>query len=410
MNVLERFLKYISIDTTSDSSKTNNPSTEGQRKLAKLLTYEMQELNLDNIYYDQDHCYVYGILKGDERLPKIGFISHLDTSENANGRNIKPNIVYNYNGSDIILNNNISISVEDNPDLKNHIGKTLITSDGNTLLGSDDKAGIAEIMGMLEYFSKTEKKHGDIFVCFTPDEEIGLGTLNFDMNYFNPDFAYTVDGSSLGEFSYENFNGATATININGVSTHCGEAKGKMINAVRIATVINSLLPLEIPENTDNYEGFFYLTEMSGNASTASMKYLIRDFDNDNFENRKQVLSKIVEELNKKYNNSIELNIKDTFHNMYEVMNNESNLIDTTLSAITNAGVKPEIVPIRGGTDGTDISFLGIPCPNLGTGGHNFHSVYEYVSLEDMEDVEKVLISIVDEFSKINNNHKVKIK
>ena len=402
MNILERFFKYVSIDTTSDSSKTDTPSTKGQIKLANMLVEELKNLNIDMVHYDAEYCYVYGLLKGNASLPKIGFISHLDTSESAIGKNIQPNIIYNYDGNDINLSNDIILSPKVYPDLNNHLGKTLITTNGNTLLGADDKAGIAEIMNMLQYFTTSNEEHGDIFVCFTPDEEIGLGTLHFDKKYFNPDFAYTVDGRSLGEFSYENFNAATVTININGVSTHCGSAKGIMINAVRIATIINSLLPNEIPENTENYEGFFHLHEITGNVSKATMKYLIRDFDKNNFAKRKQILITVIEKLNQKYNNCIELNIKDTYYNMVEVINKETFLIENTLKAISKLDIKPKVIPIRGGTDGTKISFQGIPCPNIGTGGHNFHSIYEYICLEDMEKASEVLIAIVKQFSKNN--------
>lgn len=408
MSILERFLEYVSIDTTSDSSKTDTPSTEGQKTLAKLLIKEMEKLNLDNIYYDQQHCYLYALLKGREDLPKIGFVSHLDTSENAVGKNIKPNIIYNYKGENIILNDNIIISAYDYPDLKNHIGKTLITADGRTLLGADDKAGIAEIMQMLQYFSRFQDEHGDIFVCFTPDEEIGLGTLHLDKDYFHPDFAYTVDGCGLGEVSYENFNAATAIINIKGVATHCGSAKGKMINAIRIATLINCMLPEELPETTENYEGFFHLEEINGNVSKANMKYLIRDFNLENFEKRKQLLFSIVSKINQKYNNCVNLDIKDTYYNMFNIVNNKKDLIRNTLVSISNADVNSKVVPIRGGTDGANISFDGIPCPNLGTGGHNFHSVYEYVCLEDMQKTSEILISIVKQFSKNDNKKKMK--
>ena len=408
MSILERFLEYVSIDTTSDSSKTDTPSTEGQKTLAKLLIKEMEKLNLDNIYYDQQHCYLYALLKGREDLPKIGFVSHLDTSENAVGKNIKPNIIYNYKGENIILNDNIIISAYDYPDLKNHIVKTLITADGRTLLGADDKAGIAEIMQMLQYFSRFQDEHGDIFVCFTPDEEIGLGTLHLDKDYFHPDFTYTVDGCGLGEVSYENFNAATAIINIKGVATHCGSAKGKMINAIRIATLINCMLPEELPETTENYEGFFHLEEINGNVSKANMKYLIRDFSLENFEKRKQLLFSIVSKINQKYNNCVNLDIKDTYYNMFNIVNNKKDLIRNTLVSISNADVNSKVVPIRGGTDGANISFDGIPCPNLGTGGHNFHSVYEYVCLEDMQKTSEILISIVKQFSKNDNKKKMK--
>lgn len=408
MSILERFLEYVSIDTTSDSSKTDTPSTEGQKTLAKLLIKEMEKLNLDNIYYDQQHCYLYALLKGREDLPKIGFVSHLDTSENAVGKNIKPNIIYNYKGENIILNDNIIISAYDYPDLKSHIGKTLITADGRTLLGADDKAGIAEIMQMLQYFSRFQDEHGDIFVCFTPDEEIGLGTLHLDKDYFHPDFAYTVDGCGLGEVSYENFNAATAIINIKGFVTHCGSAKGKMINAIRIATLVNCMLPEELPETTENYEGFFHLEEINGNVSKANMKYLIRDFSLENFEKRKQLLFSIVSKINQKYNNCVNLDIKDTYYNMFNIVNNKKDLIRNTLVSISNADVNSKVVPIRGGTDGANISFDGIPCPNLGTGGHNFHSVYEYVCLEDMQKTSEILISIVKQFSKNDNKKKMK--
>ena len=409
MSILERFLKYVSISTTSNSFEIKTPTSKGQTELAKLLVNELNDLNLDEIYYDDENCYVYGVLRGNSELPKIGFISHLDTSEDANGENIKPCILNNYNGKNVKLNNGIIISIEDYPDLKNHMGKTLITSDGTTLLGADDKAGIAEIMEMLQYFCNTNEEHGDIYICFTPDEEIGLGTSNFEQKYFKPDFAYTVDGGGLGEFSYENFNAATATININGVSTHCGTAKDKMINAGRVAAIINSLLPEEMPENTDGYEGFFHLDKINGNVSNATLKYLIRDFDKDNFEKRKQIISNIVLELNKKYNNCIELTITDTYYNMFDIINKESDLIKGTLNAMKQIGVEPNIIPIRGGTDGTDISYMGIPCPNLGTGGHNFHSVYEYICLEDMEKSSEILISIVKQFCKNYNENNIKV-
>lgn len=400
MSLLDRFFKYISIDTTSDSSKDNTPSTKSQLEFAKLLIDELNSMNIDDIYFDGKNCYVYARLKGNEKLPKIGFVSHLDTSENAKGNNIKPQIIYNYDGNDIVLNNNQVISSEMYPDLKNHKGKTLITTDGTTLLGSDDKAGIAEIMEMLEYFSSNNVEHGDIYVCFTPDEEIGLGTKNINYDIFKPDLAYTVDGSSLGEFCYENFNAANVNIEINGFSVHTGEAKGKMVNAIHVATMINSLLPNELPENTEGYDGFFHLSNLEGNVSYAKMKYLIRDFDKDNFEKRKKLLETIIGQLNNKYNDCISYKTTDLYFNMYEVINRNKGLIDNTISAMKNVDVDPLIIPIRGGTDGTEISYNGIPCPNIGTGGHNFHGVHEYVCLEDMEKTVEILISIINQFSK----------
>ncbi len=397
--VLDRFLNYVKIHTTSDSSKDNNPSTERQKVLAELLVQELRDLKLDEVYYDEKYCYVYGLLKGKEDLPKIGFLSHMDTSPAVSGENVKPNIIKNYDGSDIELNG-IVLKTSVYPDLKNHVGKTLITSDGTTLLGADDKAGIAEIMEMLEYFSSSSIEHGDIYVCFTPDEEIGLGTKNLDKNIFKPDFAYTVDGIFLGEFSYENFNACKVEIDIDGISTHTGNAKGIMVNACHIGTIFNSLVPLELPSNTDGKEGFYHLDLIEGDVVKTKMIYLIRDFDKENFEKRKNKLLEIADKLNKEYGNCIEVTIIDLFKNMLEVVEQNKDLIDKTIQAIKDAGVKPLIEPIRGGTDGANISYNGIPCPNLGAGGHNFHSLYEYVCLEDMEQISKILIKIVEIFSK----------
>ncbi len=409
MNILERFLKYVSIDTTSDSTKEDTPSTENQRKLAEIIVNELRDLNLDDVYYDIDHCYVYGKLSGDESLPKIGFIAHMDTSEDSKGSEIKPNIIRNYKGEDIILKDNVTLKVDENPDLKNHIGKTIITSDGTTLLGADDKAGVAEIMDMLQTLSISDDKHGDIYICFTPDEEIGLGTLHLDKKYFTPDFAYTIDGSTLGEFSYENFNAASATINIKGVVYHLGHAKDKLVNAVHIATIINSLLPDEIPENSENRDGYFCLMNMSGSLEEANMKYLIRDFDSLNFEKRKNILKAIIEKLNKRYGNCISLDINDSYYNILQIIEKRPDLISNTVAAIKETGVEPFILPIRGGTDGCSLTYDGIPCPNIGTGGHNFHSKYEYVCLEDMMKVSEILLSIIRKFSKDKDVLKKKV-
>lgn len=400
MEVTKRFLNYINIDTTSNSSIETNPTNANQHTLAKLLIEELQSLNIDDIHYDKEHCYVYAVLKGNPTLPRLGFVAHLDTSEDAPGKEIKPQFHPNYDGQDIKLNEQTTLSINQYPSLKNHIGKTLITTDGHTLLGSDDKAGIAEIMCLLEHFSNSHEEHGDILVCFTPDEEVGMGTDNLNYQIFNPDIAYTVDGSRAGEFAYENFNAASATITITGTPSHCGTAKGVMVNAGRIATILNNLLPEEIPETTEQYEGFFHLDSITGDVSTATLKYLIRDFDKTNFEKRKQLLEEIVNKLNIKYNNCIDLKIKDTYRNMLEIINQYPTLISTTKEAIQDTGIEPFIKAIRGGTDGTDISYNGIPCPNLGTGGYNFHSIYEYICVEDMEKTVEILISIVRKFAK----------
>ena len=408
MNVLKRFLKYVSIDTTSDSTKDKTPTTKGQRKLAETILGEFKNMRLDDIYFDEENCYLYAYIKGNSSLPSIGFISHLDTCEDAKGKNITPLIHQNYNGEDIVLNENTVLSPDRFPSLKDHIGKTIITTDGTTLLGADDKAGIAEIMAMLDYFSTSHSNHGDIYVCFTPDEEIGLGTDNLNYEIFKPDIAYTVDGNRAGEIAYENFNAATATINIKGTPSHCGSAKGVMINAGRVATILNSLIPNEHPENTELYEGFFHLDNITGSVGEASLKYLIRDFDKENFEKRKQILEKIVSDLNERYGNCIELNIVDKYRNMLEVINQYPELITKTKEAIEKTGTDVSVRAIRGGTDGTDISFKGIPCPNLGTGAYNYHSVYEYICLEDMEKVVEILISIVKQFSKTNKHTLIK--
>ena len=407
MALLDRFLKYVDIDTTSDSSKCNNPTSSGQIYLAEELYEELKELNIDDVYVDKKNCYIYVLINGDKSIPSVGFVAHMDTSEDAPGKNIKPRIINEYDGKDIKLNDNVSLKVQDNPDLKKFVGKTLITTDGTTLLGADDKAGIAEIMDMLEYFSKNECTHGDIFVCFTPDEEIGLGTQNLDLKHFHPDVAYTVDGSALGELSYENFNAATANIDINGLNYHPGLAKGRMINAVRLATVINELLPNEIPENTDGYDGFYHLQKIDGNITNASMQYIIRDFDRNHFEERKQILKTVVDKLNEKYGDVVSLEIKDTYYNMFDAIKDKL-IIDISKEAMNDIGITPIITPVRGGTDGADISYKGIPCPDIGAGGHNFHSIYEYVCLEDMEQIKDLLISIVNTYAKDKNKELIK--
>lgn len=410
MTVLERFLKYISIDTTSDSSKKDTPSTEGQKELARKLVEELLDIGVMNIYYESEHGYLYAKILGNEALPSIGFVAHLDTSESASGKNINPMIVENYDGKDITLNEFTVLSPEKYPDLKNHIGKSVITTDGTTLLGADDKAGIAEIMQMLENIINSNEKHGDIFVCFTPDEEIGLGTLHLDYKHFSPDIAYTIDGSSLGEISYENFNAATAKITIKGIATHTGSAKGKMVNAVKIATIINSLMPEDAPENTEDREGFYHLKSLDGNVSSATIEYLIRDFDLEKFNERKKYITKVVDLLNKQYNNCINIEITDSYKNMYDVIKQEQELINITNQAMKEVGIAPEISLIRGGTDGVEISYNGIPCPNIGTGGHNFHSIYEYIAVEDMEKVVELLTHLVKKYSKEGKKIKLETK
>ena len=399
MTVLERFLKYIKIDTASSSLSEETPSTQNQRLLANQLKEELTSLGAE-VKYDEERCYLYAILKGDEFLPKIGFIAHLDTSEDAKGENITPNIINNYNGQQIALNTSNVLSSDEYPDLNNHVGKTLITTDGTTLLGADDKAGIAEIMTMLEYYSSTDEKHGDICVAFTPDEEIGRGMDYFDYKTFGSPIAYTVDGSTLGEVSYENFNAASAKIEIEGKSCHCGSAKGIMVNAILIANAIMSSLPNETPSTTEGYEGFFHIERVNATVSSATLEYLIRDFDKANFERRKKLLTEIVEKLNVKYNNRIKLTIKDSYYNMRNIIEHDMSVVEIATEAMERVGVSPKITPIRGGTDGADATYNGLPCPNIGTGGHNFHGTHEYIALEDMEKTTEILIEMVRENTK----------
>ena len=407
MKTLDRFLNYVSVDTTSDSYSKKFPSTKNQKKLAKMIFNELYNIGAD-YFYDGMYGYVYAKVSGDQNLPSIGFIAHLDTSEDAPGKNITPIIHEKYSGNDIELNNNIVLSTESYPDLLNHIGKTLITSNGTTLLGADDKAGITEIMNMLKYYSKSNEIHGDIYACFTPDEEIGKGLDYFEKMLFDVDFAFTVDGNAAGEISYENFNAAKATININGVSTHCGYAKGKMINSLLIANEINSLLPNQTPANTEKYEGFYHLNDMCGNISQTTLHYLIRDFDDKMFELRKKNMESIVSFLNQKYNSCVSIEIKDQYYNMRKIIEKEEYqpYLESLVNATKQADLTCQIVPIRGGTDGCALSFNGIPCLNIGTGGHNFHSIYEYVCLEDMDKVSNVLINTVKNISTLKRVRK----
>lgn len=404
MEILERFLNYIAIDTTSDSKSATTPSTPNQKILAQKIVEELQQMGVRNIYHDTKYGYIYATIEGNPSLKKIGFLTHLDTSEDAKGENISANIIKNYDGEDIYLNDSVISRVSSYPDLKNHKGKTLITTDGTTLLGADDKAGIAEVMTMVEYFCQNDADHGDIYLCFTPDEEIGRGTDHIDLSRFTPDFAYTIDGSHLGEISYENFNAATATIEISGVSTHAGAGKGIMVNSLLLAIEIDNQLPDELPSNTEGYEGFYHLKEIIGNMEKSKMQYLIRDFDKKHFEYRKNLLDEIVNKLNKKYNNCINIEIKDTYYNMKEIIEKNIDIVDSVKLAMEKVGIKPLIVPIRGGKDGTSLTYQGLPCPNIGTGGHNFHGVNEYVALEDMEKTVEVLIEIAKQNTLINDH------
>lgn len=400
MNILDKFLRYITIPTNSNSNTGTTPSTDTQWQLARILAQELKQLDMTDVYLDEEHCYVYAYLKGNTTAPKIGFIAHMDTSENATDVNVSPQIIENYDGKNIQLNDTEILDVAKFPELATFKGKTIITTDGNTLLGADDKAGIAEIMTMLEYIKANNTPHGDIYIAFTPDEEIGEGTKFFDFDRFKADFAYTIDGEDLGEISYENFNACSIKINIKGVSVHTGSAKGVMVNSLMVANEIINSLPKELPENTEGYEGFYHLDSMTGDVSHTTMKYLIRDFDLNNFQKRKEILQSVISTLNQNYNNCISSELGYSYSNMKNVVSKYPHIIDTAKLAMKNVGVSPIVRAIRGGTDGAELSQNGLPCPNLCAGGHNFHGVHEYVCLEDMEKITEILVELVKEFTK----------
>lgn len=397
MNIVERFLNYVTYDTQSSEETGRTPSTEKQRIFAKHLKDELIAEGLQNVELDE-LGYLYATLPSntDKKVPTIGFIAHMDTSPDASGKNVKPCIIKNYNGGDIVLSEGVVTSPIRFPELLNHRGEDLIVTDGTTLLGADDKAGIAEIVQAMVYLQQhPEIKHGKIRVGFNPDEEIGEGAHHFDVDKFECDFAYTMDGSEAGEIEFENFNAATAKITINGCSVHPGYAKGKMINAVRVATELVNLLPEnETPEKTEGYEGFFHLTNLSGTVEKAQLSFIIRDHDRGYFEGRKSEMFDVVEIINKKYGEGVALlDIKDQYYNMREIVESKMHIINIAKSAITEAGMTPVIKAIRGGTDGAQLSFKGLPCPNIFAGGINFHGPHEFCPVQSLE---KAMMTVVN--------------
>jgi len=397
MNIVERFLNYVTYDTQSSEETGRTPSTEKQRIFAKHLKDELIAEGLQDVELDE-LGYLYATLPSntDKKVPTIGFIAHMDTSPDASGKNVKPCIIKNYNGGDIILSEGVVTSPIRFPELLNHRGEDLIVTDGTTLLGADDKAGIAEIVQAMVYLQQhPEIKHGKIRVGFNPDEEIGEGAHHFDVDKFECDFAYTMDGSEAGEIEFENFNAATAKITINGCSVHPGYAKGKMINAVRVATELVNLLPEnETPEKTEGYEGFFHLTNLSGTVEKAQLSFIIRDHDRGYFEGRKSEMFDVVEIINKKYGEGVALlDIKDQYYNMREIVESKMHIINIAKSAITEAGMTPVIKAIRGGTDGAQLSFKGLPCPNIFAGGINFHGPHEFCPVQSLE---KAMMTVVN--------------
>lgn len=404
-NVVQRFLKYVSFDTMSIEESKTVPSTPGQLVLAKELKKELEELGLADISLD-DNGYLMATLPAntDKDIPTIGFLAHMDTSDGASGANIKPSIVSNYDGKDILLNKEkgLTLSPKDFPELKNYIGQDIITTDGTTLLGADDKAGIAEIITAVEYLLQhPELPHGTIRVAFTPDEEISRGTDHFDVDKFNADFAYTIDGGVIGELEYENFNAARADVVINGRSVHPGSAKDKMINSMQVAMEFNSMLPeAEKPEHTEGYEGFYLLERISGTIETTSMKYILRDFDKSKLETRKSRIRKMADYLNEKYgDNTVVADVADQYFNMREKIEPVIHVVDNAKKAMQEAGVTPIVKPIRGGTDGSRLSFRGLPTPNIFTGGHNFHGRFEYIPVNSMEKAVEVIVKLVGIYS-----------
>ena len=395
--VTERFLTYVKHHTTSDESSDTFPSTKRQLAFAAFLAKECEAIGLQSVSVDA-YGYVTALLPGNTvNAPTIGFISHMDTSPDASGENVLSNIVENYDGKAIPLNGTV-LSPKEFPSLKEYIGQTLITSDGTTLLGADDKAGIAEILTAAEYLlAHPEIPHGAIRIALTPDEEIGKGVDFFDVDKFHADFAYTLDGGRIGELEYENFNAARAIIRIKGKNVHPGSAKNVMKNAALIGTEIASLLPeRETPAKTEGYEGFFHLCSFEGDVTSATLNYIIRDFNADSFAHRKELLRLIVERKNAQYNNCIELDLHDEYYNMFSQIEPHMEIVSLAKQAMLDCGITPIIQPIRGGTDGARLSFMGLPCPNLFAGGHNFHSNYEYVPVPSMEKAVSMIVRIAE--------------
>jgi tripeptide aminopeptidase len=400
MRVEERLLKYVSYWTTSDEECRQIPSSERQFELGKVLEQELRDLGLEKVTLT-DHCYVYGLLpatKGYADKPAVGFISHMDTAPDFSGKDVKPQIIPDYDGNDVLLKGSGAyLKVSDFPTLKTLKGRTLITTDGTTLLGADDKAGVSEIMTAVEQIITEKIPHGDIWIGFTPDEEVGSGADLFDLDYFKARFAYTVDGDYEGEVAYENFNAASASFEINGVNVHPGEAKDIMINAALVGCEIASLLPEnETPAHTEGREGFYHLTDFSGDIAHAKVNYIVRDHDKSSFEKRLDSLRGIEKKMNEKYHaDTVKLNIQHSYSNMLEVIEKNEYVVAIAKKAIKNVGLEPVSRPVRGGTDGARLSFMGLPCPNLGTGGYGFHGPFEHISVEGMDTTVSVIKEIV---------------
>ena len=402
-SLIDRFLRYVKMDTQADDTVTDKfPSTDKQLELSRLLVKELQELGVKDAAIDE-HGYVMGTVPGniDNKVPVLGFLAHVDTAPDMCGKDVKPRFIENYDGSEIILNKdlNVTLSPTEFPELKNYKGQTLIVTDGTTLLGADNKAGVAEIMTAVEYMMKNpDLKHGPIRIGFTVDEEVGRGVDHFDVKKFNAEFAYTLDGGAIGELEYENFNAASAKIIIQGRNIHPGYAKDKMINSILVAMEFNSLLPAsERPEHTQDYEGFYHLIKMDGSVEKATFQYIIRDHNREKFEARKAFITKVAEFINAKYGEGVAtLELKDQYYNMREKVEPVYHVVETAIKAMELVGVKPKVKPIRGGTDGARLSYMGLPCPNIFAGGENFHGKQEYVAVESMVKATEVMLKIIE--------------
>lgn len=403
MNLVERFLKYVSIDTQSDPTVETCPSTLKQKNLGEILVNELKEMGVENAFMDE-HGYVYGLIKSNSTkdITPIGFIAHMDTSPDAPGDNVSPRIIKDYDGSPIILNEKLSMDPTHFEALKYVIGDDIIVTDGNTLLGADDKAGVAEIMTMVDIMTKAPFEHGDIYIGFTPDEEIGRGADLFNLDWFKAKFAYTMDGSLIGGIEFENFNAASATIDFVGKSIHPGSAKNKLVNAIHIAFEFHQMLPVfQNPAYTEGYEGFNHLSQINGSVEHAHMHYIIRNHHMTKFNEQKEDFKAITKYLNEKYGyEAVKLNITDSYFNMYEILKNDMMPVELAKKAIDNNGLIPHSEAIRGGTDGARLTFMGLPCPNLGTGGFNFHGRYEFASINQMETAVDIMVEIIKLISK----------
>lgn len=400
--LVERFIEYARINTQSDENIKDSPSTEGQLVLAKKIAKELKGIGLEKVSVDENG-YLMATLPANikKTVPVIGFIAHLDTSPDFSGANVNPQIVENYYGKNIVLNQkkNIILSPVEFSSLNSYIGQSLITTDGLSLLGADNKAGVAEIITAMQYLIQNPQiKHGTVRIAFTPDEEIGRGADKFDIKKFGAGFAYTVDGGGLGEIEYENFNAARATITIQGLNVHPGSAKNKMKNSMLIAMELNSMLPgHQSPEHTENYEGFYHLTDFQGTVENSKINYIIRDHDKEEFNRKKDLMIKIVDHLNLKYGpRTVKITMIDQYYNMREKIMSDFHIVELAIKAMKELGIKSKVIPIRGGTDGARLSFMGLPCPNLFTGGHNFHSRYEYIPVNSMEKAVMTIVKIVE--------------